>query len=221
MARKPADQSVSRDDILRAAADVLQKYGYEATTMKDIAAAVSLTAASLYHHFRNKDSLLLAVLEQGLEQTIRQVEPIAFAKLPAADRLRAMIETHILGVADHSAIGAAMVFEIHKLMQIAPPRLSILDDAERYQEELARRDRFFARRDYFEQLFRQVVDEGVRSGEFQPLDVGITVKTLLGAQNWVGVWYRPDGRLPGEQIAAMMADTLLNGLLRPTNRQQY
>jgi AcrR family transcriptional regulator len=44
VARKPADQSVSREDILLAAADVLQRNGYEATTMKDIAAAVNLTA---------------------------------------------------------------------------------------------------------------------------------------------------------------------------------
>ncbi|MBZ0275449.1 MAG: TetR/AcrR family transcriptional regulator, partial [Anaerolineae bacterium] len=49
VARKPADQSVSREDIIVAAADVLRRSGYEATTMKDIAAEVNLTAASLYH----------------------------------------------------------------------------------------------------------------------------------------------------------------------------
>ena len=47
MARKPANQSVNRDAIIAAAADVLHKHGYETTTMKDIAAAVNLTAASL------------------------------------------------------------------------------------------------------------------------------------------------------------------------------
>ena len=88
MARKPADQSVSREDILLAAADVLQRNGYESTTMKDIAAAVNLTAASLYHHFRNKDALLLAVLEAGLDQVLSQIEPIAHSELSSADKLR-------------------------------------------------------------------------------------------------------------------------------------
>ena len=69
MARKPADQSVDREDILWAAAEVLHRNGYEATTMKDIAAQVNLTAASLYHHFKNKDFLLLSVLEVGLDLT--------------------------------------------------------------------------------------------------------------------------------------------------------
>ncbi|PJF39409.1 MAG: TetR/AcrR family transcriptional regulator, partial [Chloroflexi bacterium] len=77
MARKPADQSVHPDDIILAAADVLQHNGYDTVTMKDIAAAVNLTAASLYHHFRNKDELLLAVLERGLEYAIALLEPIA------------------------------------------------------------------------------------------------------------------------------------------------
>ena len=73
MPRKPADQSVSREDILQAAAAVLRRNGYDATTMKDIAAQVNLTAASLYHHFENKDVLRLAVLELGLQYVAREI----------------------------------------------------------------------------------------------------------------------------------------------------
>ena len=76
MARKPADQSVDREDILWAAADVLRRKGYDATTMKDIAAQVNLTAASLYHHFKNKDFLLLSVLELGLDLSTERLERI-------------------------------------------------------------------------------------------------------------------------------------------------
>ena len=66
MARKPADQSVDREDILWAAAEVLRRKGYDATTMKDIAAQVNLTAAVI-SSFQNKDFLLLSVLEVGLD----------------------------------------------------------------------------------------------------------------------------------------------------------
>jgi len=44
------------------------------------------------------------------------------------------------------------------------------------------------------------------------VDVGIFTKTMLGAHNWVGVWYRPTGRLSGEEIAEMMADSFLRSL---------
>lgn len=210
MARKPADQSVNRDEIIEAAADILQRYGYEAATMKDIAAAVNLTAASLYHHFRNKDALMLAVLEVGLEYILSQIEPIACGDLPPVDKLRAMIERHIVGVTENRAVGAAMVFEIRALMNmkaIANGTVAEGDDI------ISRRDAFFTNRDRFEALFRQVVAEGVDSGVFRPLDVPLFVKMLLGAHNWVGVWYRPEGRLDGREIAATMTDMLLRGAM--------
>ncbi len=214
MARKPADQSVHREDIIRAAAEVLQRNGYEAATMKDIAAAVNLTAASLYHHFRNKDTLLLAVLELGLDAVTREIEPIIRAEQPSDKKLRAMICAHVVALTENTAVGAAMVFEIRALMHVkAPTRNASAEDREAYQAFVDRRSAFFAGRDHFEELFRAVVREGIESGVFRPVDVPIFVKTLLGAHNWVGVWYRPDGRLSGAQIANLIADTMLRGVL--------
>jgi AcrR family transcriptional regulator len=213
VARKPAEQAVHRDDILQAAAEVMRHSGYEAIRMTDIAAAVNLTAASLYHHFRSKDALLLAVLEAGMEAIIARVEPLACADAPPAARLRAMIREHVVGVAEHTAVGAAMVFEIRALMNVRPPRQNgNAADHAAYAEFVARRDAFFARRDHFEELFRRVVREGVARRAFRPVDVPLFVKALLGAQNWVGVWYRPDGRLTGAAIADEMADTFLRSL---------
>lgn len=116
MARKPADQSVAREDILWAAAEVLHRNGYEATTMKDIAAQVNLTAASLYHHFKNKDYLLLNVLEVGLDLTIEKLESVNASDLSNADKLAAMIRSHVVSVTGNVAVGAAMVFEIRALL---------------------------------------------------------------------------------------------------------
>jgi AcrR family transcriptional regulator len=202
LARKPADQTVSREAILEAAADVLLRRGYDATTMKDIAAEVNLTAASLYHHFDNKDALLLAVLEAGLNHVIDQLEPIAASDQSTADKLRTMIRTHVIGVTGNMAVGAAMVFEIRALLTLES------------SDMLARRDAFFARRDHFEELFRRVVQAGIERGEFQPVDVPIFVKTMLGAHNWVAVWYHEGGRLTGAQIADQMADTFLRSLTK-------
>lgn len=214
MARKPADQSVHREDIIRAAAEVLQRNGYEAATMKDIAAAVNLTAASLYHHFRNKDTLLLAVLELGLDAVTREIEPITRSDQTSDKKLRAMICAHVIALTENTAVGAAMVFEIRALMHVkAPPRNASAEDREAYQAFVERRSAFFARRDHFEELFRAVVREGIEGGVFRPVDVPIFVKTLLGAHNWVGVWYRPEGRLSGAQIANLIADTMLRGVL--------
>lgn len=207
MARKPADQSVNPEAILVAAAAVLHRNGYEATTMKDIAAEVNLTAASLYHHFDNKDALLLAVLEAGLNRVIQQAEPIVDSDQSAAEKLRALIRVHVGGLTSNTAVGAAMVFEIRSLLNLTATNGKTHD-------LVKRRDNFFARRDYFESLYRRIVQAGIESGEFHAVDTAIITKTMLGAHNWVSVWYRDGGRLSGEQIADMMADTFLRSLLK-------
>lgn len=208
MARKPADQAVHPDDIIRAAADVLKDNGYEATTMKDIAGRVNLTAASLYHHFKNKDFLLLAVLELGLEQAIEIIKPIVESDLPASEKLQSMIETHIDGITGNPAFGAAMVFEIKSLMNVTTAGRGNGDK----QEFIERRNVFFEQRDSFERMFRETIKDGVASGEFRQVDAAIVAKSMLGAQNWVGVWYKSGGRLDGQEIAAILVDMFLTSL---------
>jgi TetR/AcrR family transcriptional regulator, cholesterol catabolism regulator len=214
LARKPADQSVNREDILLAAAEVLRQNGYDATTMKDIAAKVNLTAASLYHHFKNKDFLLLEVLKIGLERATSQIEPIATSPFQSAtEKLTAMITAHIVGVTDNTAVGAAMVFEIRSLMNVkAPPRNGGQVTAEDFENFCRERDEFFQERDLFEKLFRNAIREGIEKGEFRAVDASIVAKAMLGAQNWVGVWYKESGRLKGVDIAKIIVDTFLTSL---------
>jgi AcrR family transcriptional regulator len=199
LARKPADQTVQRDDILLAAAAVFQERGYQGATMADIAQRLNLTAGSLYHHFpAGKRDLLLAVLNVGLDIVLKQIDDVLARNLSPAETLRCMIEIHVNGVTSQQAIGAAMVFEIHTALDL--------------NEDVEGRDAFLRRRDEFERRFRTVIEQGIAAGVFCPVDVGIFTKALLGANNWVSVWYRPDGRLSGQQIASRMADTFLAAL---------
>lgn len=210
MARKPADQSVAPEDILWAAAEVLYRRGYEATTMKDIAAQVNLTAASLYHHFRNKDFLLLNVLEVGLELTIDELDAIDASDVSCADKLAAMIRSHVVNVTSNVAVGAAMVFEIRALLNVS---LGSKNGDEGFMDEfVSRRNQFFARRDYFESLFRNTVRAGIETGEFREVDAAIVTRAMLGAHNWIGVWFKEGGRLSGDEVADVMVDTWLAAL---------
>lgn len=210
MARKPADQSVDREDILRAAAEVMRRNGYEATTMKDIAAEVNLTAASLYHHFKNKDFLLLNVLEGGLDIAIAKLEVIAASDLSNAAKLGRMIRYHVMSVTDNVAIGSAMIFEIRPLLNANAGRR--YGGAKFMAEFSERRSEFFARRDYFEGLFRNVLLAGICAGEFRHVDAPTVTRAMLGAHNWVGVWFREGGRLTGEEVADVMVDAWLAAL---------
>ncbi|MBX3081102.1 MAG: TetR family transcriptional regulator [Anaerolineae bacterium] len=199
MPRKPAELTVQRDDILVAAAGVFQERGYQGATMADIASRVNLTAGSLYHHFpAGKRDLLLAVLNTSIDRVLAEVEEILEESATASDRLRRMIASHVINVTSNVSFGAAMVFEIRALLD--------LQDAE---ED---RDRFLKRRDAFEHCFRKVIEQGIKSGEFRQVDVPVFVKAMLGAHNWISVWYRPGGRLSGQAISQQMGDMFLHAL---------
>lgn len=209
MPRKPADQSVSREDILQAAAAVLRRNGYEATTMKDIAAQVNLTAASLYHHFENKDVLLLAVLELGLQHVSHEIEAILAVDITNAEKLRRMVRVHITNQTANRPAGVAMIYEVRPIIT-QHLRNGLSDEA--VAEYAVRRNGFIIERRRFEALFHQVVQAGIDAGEFRDVDVPIVVKTILGANNWVSVWYSEGGRLTGEQIADQIADMFVRAL---------
>lgn len=197
MARKPADQSVNRIDILRAAAIVFRRQGYHGAKMADIAAEVDLTAGSLYHHFpEGKQQLLMEVLTEGLDEITHEAEKIAHqTQLPIVEKLSQLIRRHIISLTENTAVAAALVFETRTLL-----------------EDPHARESYLMRRDAFENIYRSVIQEGIDMGVFRPVDVPIFVKTMLGAHNWVGVWYREGGRLSGEQIASEIANTFLNAL---------
>jgi AcrR family transcriptional regulator len=178
---------------------VFQERGYQGATMADIARKVGLTAGSLYHHFpAGKRDLLLAVLNTGLDTVLKQIDQIVEAGLPPDETLHRMIETHVVNVTQNVAVGAAMVFEIRALIEL--------------NEDIQSRDAFLRRRDEFERRFRQVIERGIAAGKFRRVDVPIFAKAMLGAHNWVSVWYRPGGRLNGKEIAERLADTFLTAL---------
>jgi AcrR family transcriptional regulator len=197
VARKPADQAVNRVDILLAAANVFRRKGYHGAKMADIAAEVKLTAGSLYHHFpEGKQQILMAVLMEGLDMITDEVCVIAEDEhLDAAEKLRQMVHKHVRGLTEHMAVAAALVFETR----------TILNDP-------TSRETYLTKRDNFERHYRTVIEEGIRDGVFRAIDVPIFTKTMLGAHNWVGVWYRPEGRLSGDEIAEEMAQTFLAAL---------
>jgi hypothetical protein len=69
-------------------------------------------------------------------------------------------------------------------------------------------------RDRFELLWKDVLAEGVEAQLFRCENPGLTTRALLGQLNWTITWYRPDGTLTIDEIAAQYSDLLLNGLLR-------
>ena len=188
-----------RGQILREAAALFRRQGFERTTVRSIADAVGLKKGSLYHYITGKQRLLFEIVEQALEDSMPALERIAAGSAPAAERLSAAVRLHILTLARDRDNVACFVEEGRWL-------------APEY------RAAHQATRDRYEGLFRRIIADGIETGEFAPTDVPLAGFAVLGIVNWVVRWYRPDGRCRAEQIAAQFGEYAV-GMLSGTGRR--
>jgi len=186
---------MTRDDILDAAAQVFRQKGFHGASMSAIADAVNLQKASLYHHVTSKQEILLALLDRALEMLTEHIAVISTQNIPADQKLRQMICAYLSALADNGDLTAVLLFEHRSL------------DKKSHARHVPQRDKF-------EGLWRDVLNQGVRTKVFDCADTGMAVRTLMGGMNWTLTWYRPEGNKSIEQIADGYADLLFHGLLK-------
>lgn len=192
-------QGGTRERILREAAALFRRKGFNGASMQDLAEAVGITKSSLYHHFRSKQALLFEILSTTVDRETPALRTIAEAELPAAERLRRAVARHVLGLIRDLDNVACFVEEGRFL-------------APRYREA------YIAKRDRYERLFRRILEEGVAAGEFRPVDVRVASLAILGMCNWVARWYRPDGAYAPEEIAAQFGELAVLGVVAGGDR---
>ncbi len=186
---------MTRDDILDAAAQVFRQKGFNGASMQDIAAAVNLQKASLYHHVTSKQEILLALLDRALGMLTDHIAGVAAQDLPVDQKLRQMMRAYLIALADNSDLSSVLLFEHRSL------------DKKSHARHVPQRDKF-------EGLWRDVINEGVRTGVFECPDAGVAVRALMGVMNWTLTWYRPNGGKTIEKIADEYADLMFHGLLK-------
>lgn len=186
---------MTRDDILDAAAQVFRQKGFHGASMSDIAEALNVQKASLYHHVASKQEILLAVLERALGMLTNHIASIASQSIPADEKLRLMIRGYLGVLADHADLTSVLLFEHRSLDKKSHARHVPL-------------------RDNFEKLWRDVLDEGVAKKTFALSDTGLATRAIMGTLNWTLTWYHPNGPKSIEQIADEYSDFILKGMLR-------
>jgi AcrR family transcriptional regulator len=184
---------MQRSDIITAAAQIFRQKGYQAASMQDIADAVHLQKASLYHHVESKQEILLTILNQALDLLIEDMQAVMASELPIEEKLRHAIRAYVGRIAGEADLAAVLLLEYRSL-------------------EPALRERHIRRRDRYEALWRDLIRQGIQSGRFRQVDEKITTFAVLGIQNWMITWFRQDGGNRASDLADSFTDLILQGL---------
>jgi AcrR family transcriptional regulator len=184
-----------RHEIVEAAQTLFAERGYHHTSMQDLGDALGMQRGSLYAHIGSKDELLVEIVRQAARQFVLGMEQIVAERAAAPLRLRAALRHHVRVVTDNLQASSVFLFEWRHL----PPdaRLEV-------QEQ----------RDHYEALWRRLLTEGGAEGAWSVPDPALTATFLLSIGNWVGQWYRPNGRLSAEQVADQIYLMATDGITR-------
>src|SRR5258706_3244250 len=190
-----------RAAMYRTAAQMFRDRGFDATSVSDIARALGLTKAGLYHHFESKEALLFEIMMFGLDKVRDEVILPVRAIRDPEERLRQLIARH----ARITTRGHGAVAHLQDEIRALPPS--------------ARRQIEHRMRVYFD-LVRDTLDELHAAGRLAPVDRTVATFSLIGMILWLPRWFRQDGRVTQDQFSGNIAALALGGLLTPRGRQR-
>src|SRR6266487_418699 len=149
-----------RESILAAAVLLFAEYGYHAAPLRDIARIAGIQAASIYHHYPNKQSLLVEIMETHMQRLIGALEHILRTYDEPLQRLDEAIANHI------------------RLHTSYKNEFFIIDTEIRALEGENRRY-ILSLRDHYESLLQDLLRDGMEQGVFRQSDVKIASYAII------------------------------------------
>lgn len=179
-----------RPAILAAAVESFGEAGYEATKWSEVADRVGIGQTALYHYFESKAHCLLTIMRLGLRNS-----DVAFR--------RATEDALTAGAALRAATAAAYALSPQEVQQnrILQANISLLANARSSEREERERQACRELVARVERNWAELVERGVRAGEFPQHDPVIMARSLLGLIVSVWRWYRPDGPQSLESVS--------------------
>ncbi len=187
------DRINKRDAVLLAAVRMFNQHGFHTTSLDDVAASLGVTKPMIYHYLGTKDQVLFECVRRGLQQLRQAAEDTASQPGTGLDRLRLFLCSYAKCIMEDFGRCVARTSD----EALAPES----------------RAQFRKLKSEIDQVLRQMIAAAAADGSASVEDVKLTTFTFAGALNWTARWHQADGALKPAEIAAKMADILIEGIM--------
>lgn len=171
------------DEIIETGVKVFHEHGYDSGSLDDVAAALDLRRASLYHYLRNKAELLYLIFDRALSTSLQRLDDIA--DIPAPRQQLAALLAHQVRMVSKDPDLFAVFFDQR-------PRLD-----EAFSEQIIQKEREYVRR------ITAIVARATEAGEVRTTDAWHAAHALIGMTSWIYKWFDP-GHDNSDEIAQTM-----------------
>lgn len=185
---------VTAEQIVSAAARLFASDGYHEIGMREIADALGIRGASLYHHYSSKEEILFAICLTVSEEPVGRTLPLLDEAGTPTSRLAALVRGHVLHLVERQV---EHLVGRHEMAALTPQHRAVVDGHRRY----------------YQRRVHDTIAAGVRAGELHVADVRLATLALLDMLNGTSSWFRADGAVPAEAFADTYVRLGVEGLL--------
>lgn len=196
--RRPArrDADARREEIIQAAAQLIEAKGYVQTTIDDIAAEIGQSKGTIYYYFATKEDILYQIHLRSIEHSLAFTREILASSGTSRERVRLLFR-HTLEFVKENKPYATIFLEANRYLR--GPKFDLVRQ----------------KRAEFEHLIGSIFTLGIEAGELRDLDPRLATLSLLGQVTWAFVWYDSTNPRSLAEVVEMFAQLFLDGLAAP------
>jgi len=173
--------SKAKQRILTAAAKLFRERGFARCTVRELADEVGILSGSLFHHFKSKDEILFAVMDEVITAMDRALAQAVDAAGTLEEKIRALVRNELEFVHGPNAHATGVL--VYEWSALSPEGQAML---------LANRERYFAR---WQEVLEQAHARGLVS-----VSPTVLRQLIHGAIVWTAHWYDPDGPMSLDEL---------------------
>lgn len=183
-----------KEEIFETASQLFGERGYNAVSMRDLAEALGIKAASLYNHIGSKQELLSTIIISVAETFTEGMNEIISSRKSTFEKLNNVVELHVRITMEHSTALASLNNDWRHLKE--PDLTYFLDMRASYEEN-----------------FRKILKQGVKKKEIKNLHVEVMLFSILTSLRTLNQWYSKKQGINEEELSDQMKAVLLQGII--------
>ena len=182
-----------KTEIVSISATLFKEKGYSAFTMRDIAMAMNIKAASLYNHIKSKQEILDLIVVGIAEEYTNTIRLIAASEESTVQKLEKVIQLHIdITVRNPDALASLN----NDWMHLPTEKLAY----------------FLQMREEYEAIFRNIIRNGIANGEIKSYNPEVIIFSMLSTLRTLYLWYGRKKDFHEKSLKTNLSQVLLNGI---------
>lgn len=178
--------------IIQTAAKLFKEKGYSAVTMRDLAKAMGIRAASLYNHINSKQDILKDIIISLAEEFTQGMQQIQLSDKNTIEKLKLIVSLHV-DITSRNTFGMA----------------SLNNDWMHLEEQL---DYYLDLRQNYEDNFREILMEGIANNEIVNVNTDIMLFSMLSTLRSLYLWIPKKEDINQSKLAHDLSAVLINGI---------